>query len=178
MGALPFCHLHLQRRRPAGDAYPKQIRTLGDAIRKRRLDLELLQREVADRLGCDVMTIVNWEKNHTSPRITHLERVVEFLGYDPLASGALEREDEQLQAAAGGAFDPRQSDTAGAEEKRTRKPSWAERLVCFRRVRGLTQKRFATEVLKVDPSTLAKWERGEREPKGAFLKRVEAILCG
>jgi len=30
--------------------------------------------------------------------------------------------------------------------------------------------------LDVDPSTLAKWERGEREPAGAFLARVDRFL--
>ena len=28
----------------------------------------------------------------------------------------------------------------------------------------------------VDPSTLARWERGEREPTGAFLERVKRFL--
>lgn len=36
-------------------------------IRKHRLDLGLLQREVAERIGCDKMTMVNWEKGHRMP---------------------------------------------------------------------------------------------------------------
>lgn len=32
--------------------------------------------------------------------------------------------------------------------------------------------------LGVDPSTLARWERGEREPAGVFLDRVERFLDG
>jgi transcriptional regulator with XRE-family HTH domain len=28
----------------------------------------------------------------------------------------------------------------------------------------------------VDPSTLARWERGERQPTGALLKRAERFL--
>lgn len=38
-----------------------------------------------------------------------------------------------------------------------------------------TQKAFATE-LEIDPSTLAKWERGERTPTGGFLLRLESAL--
>jgi transcriptional regulator with XRE-family HTH domain len=34
----------------------------------------------------------------------------------------------------------------------------------------------AAKRLGVDPSTLAKWERGEREPAGALLGRVERFL--
>jgi hypothetical protein len=40
----------------------------------------------------------------------------------------------------------------------------AERPVAHRKSCGLTQKEFARQ-LGVDPSTLAKWERREREPR-------------
>jgi transcriptional regulator with XRE-family HTH domain len=43
-----------------------------------------------------------------------------------------------------------------------------ERLVRCRTVLGLSQKVFA-EKLGVDQGTLAKWERGEREPAGEFV---------
>jgi transcriptional regulator with XRE-family HTH domain len=36
---------------------------------------------------------------------------------------------------------------------------------------GISQKEAALD-LGVDPSTLAKWERGESEPKGILLGRV------
>ena len=45
--ALPFCHVAFRRQRPPNPAYPKNLGTLGDHIRKRRLDLGLLQRDVA-----------------------------------------------------------------------------------------------------------------------------------
>ena len=107
-------------------------------IRKRRLDLGLRQREVAKIIGCDTMTVVNWEKSHTAmPRISHMAGVVQFLGINPFPNG----------------------DTV------------AQRLVSRRMARGLTQKAFAVE-LGVDPSTLAKWERGERMPSGTYLKGV------
>jgi DNA-binding XRE family transcriptional regulator len=47
-----------------------------------------------------------------------------------------------------------------------------ERLIRHRTMLGLSQGDAARE-LDVDPSTLAKWERGEREPAGAFAKRAE-----
>jgi len=37
------------------------------------------------------------------------------------------------------------------------------------------QKAFAAR-LGVDPGTLARWERGEREPKGSYVELVESIL--
>ena len=51
----------------------------------------------------------------------------------------------------------------------------AERLVNFRTAQGKTQKSFAVE-LGVDPSTLAKWERGGWKPAGKYLDRVIAVL--
>jgi ribosome-binding protein aMBF1 (putative translation factor) len=52
---------------------------------------------------------------------------------------------------------------------------WGGRLVRQRTSLGLSQKE-AAERVGVDPSTLAKWERGEREPQGAFLGRVKRFL--
>jgi len=43
---------------------------------------------------------------------------------------------------------------------------WADRLVQCRTVLGLSQRESADRI-GVDQSTLARWERGEREPKGA-----------
>jgi site-specific DNA recombinase len=52
---------------------------------------------------------------------------------------------------------------------------WGERLVRQRTTLGLSQKASA-QCLGLDPSTLAKWERGEREPTGALLSRVKRFL--
>jgi len=48
---------------------------------------------------------------------------------------------------------------------------WGENLVRHRITLGISQKEAALD-LGVDPSTLAKWERGESEPKGILLGRV------
>ena len=65
--------------------YPKTLVTLGDPIRKRRLDLGLYQTNVAATLGADVQTVLNWEKNRQSPHLAVLPRIIEFLGYIPPA---------------------------------------------------------------------------------------------
>ena len=57
---------------------------MGEQIRKRRLDLDLRQIDVAKIVGCDEMTVVNWEKGYATPRINHMPKVVEFLGFNPL----------------------------------------------------------------------------------------------
>jgi DNA-binding XRE family transcriptional regulator len=47
----------------------------------------------------------------------------------------------------------------------------AEGLIAYRKSRGLTQKEFARE-LGVDPSTLAGWERGDRQPAGKYIAAI------
>jgi transcriptional regulator with XRE-family HTH domain len=68
--------------------YPKQINTLGDHIRARRLDLTLLQRQVADQIGVHALTIINWESNESPPETRFIPAIVQFLGYDPLPPGS------------------------------------------------------------------------------------------
>jgi transcriptional regulator with XRE-family HTH domain len=55
------------------------------------------------------------------------------------------------------------------------KEDWAPRLVQCRTILGLTQKESAHR-MGVDPSTLAKWERGERVPAGKYAVRAERLL--
>jgi DNA-binding XRE family transcriptional regulator len=57
-------------------------------LRRRRLELGLLQREVAERLGADHSTITNWEPNRTKPALRFLPRIINLLGFDPSAPGA------------------------------------------------------------------------------------------
>jgi DNA-binding XRE family transcriptional regulator len=54
--------------------------------------------------------------------------------------------------------------------------NWAERLVRHRITLGLTQ-RTSAQRIGVDQSTLARWERGEREPSGALAVRATCFLC-
>lgn len=47
---MPFCDATLTAAKPKGSAYPAAPRTLGERLRRNRLDRGLLQREVACRL--------------------------------------------------------------------------------------------------------------------------------
>jgi len=81
--ALPICHLALRGRKPLPKGYPQQLRTLGDHIRKKRLDLGLTQKEAAREIGVDDVTLRHWENHQTSPQICLIPRVISFLGYLP-----------------------------------------------------------------------------------------------
>ena len=64
--------------------YPLTLITLGDHIRKKRLDSDLEQKEVAELLQVDENTIYNWENNRCKPLIQHYPMIMNFLGYCPL----------------------------------------------------------------------------------------------
>jgi DNA-binding XRE family transcriptional regulator len=80
--ALLFCRVRLKGKKPRDKAYPKEVTTIGDAIRKRRLDLGLRQKDVAKIIGCDKTTILNWERGHTHPSANHMPQVVIFLAHN------------------------------------------------------------------------------------------------
>jgi DNA-binding XRE family transcriptional regulator len=81
---LPFCSVVLVAKKPKSEAYPTSLDTLGDHLRKRRLNLGMLQRQVAEVLGVDTTTITNWEKNRCSPSARMLPRIWRFLGFSRL----------------------------------------------------------------------------------------------
>jgi transcriptional regulator with XRE-family HTH domain len=70
---------------------------LGEHIKKRRLDLGLLQREVAEQLGVNKFTVLNWERGKTSPDVRYYPAIIDFLGYNPRPIG--ETFAERLRAA-------------------------------------------------------------------------------
>jgi len=54
-------------------------------MRKRRLDLELLQRQIADQIGVDEETIFRWESSKSRPQVQFIPPIIKFLGYNPLS---------------------------------------------------------------------------------------------
>ncbi len=140
--ALHFCEVTLTAKKPLSEAYPKTLNTLGDHRRKRRLDLKLFQKDVANIIGVDTNSIINWEKNRSSPRLYLLPKVFEFLGYNPLRSDTV---------------------TIG------------DRIRQYRVQNGLSLGKLAKR-LGIDPTTLARWERGQIEPKGKLNDRVNLFL--
>jgi transcriptional regulator with XRE-family HTH domain len=63
--------------------YPGQKVTIGDHIRKARLDRGLLQKQVADILGVGTCSIYNWENNRGEPELRYIPNIIKFLGYIP-----------------------------------------------------------------------------------------------
>jgi transcriptional regulator with XRE-family HTH domain len=140
-GVLPICQVAFTALRPKPAGYPSAPKTLGEHLKRRRMDLGLIQREVSARVGVTEASVWNWENGLAEPEIRHLPAIFAFLGHDP----------------------------------RPKPQTIAERLMAFRTGKGWARPRLAAE-LRVDPSTLARWERGERTPWGQYADRVGELL--
>ncbi len=86
--ALPCCQITLKAQKPLPSAYPQTPKTLGDHLRKRRLDLKLLQKEVAQNLGVGESSVYNWENNLTKPALKYIPKIIELLKYVPFDTSA------------------------------------------------------------------------------------------
>ena len=64
-------------------AYPRDLETLGDHVRKCRLDLGLDQMTTGQRIGVHGDTVWNWESGQRKPEAKNLPAIIAFLGYDP-----------------------------------------------------------------------------------------------
>ena len=80
---VPFCHVSLKTQKPKSPKYPKNLTSIGDHIRRKRLDLGLRQKDVAVHIWVSEASIYNWERNRTTPQIHQLPGVIRFLGYNP-----------------------------------------------------------------------------------------------
>lgn len=81
--AYPKCEITLIAPKPTLKAYPERLLTVGDHIRKIRLDRDLSQTEVAKKLGITSDSLVNWELGHTEPHIRFWPKILQYLGYYP-----------------------------------------------------------------------------------------------
>ncbi|MCK4852133.1 MAG: helix-turn-helix transcriptional regulator [Candidatus Omnitrophica bacterium] len=59
--------------------YPKKPKTLGERIRRARMDKNMLIRELAEIIGVTEDSVINWEKRDMRPSGRSLERVKGFL---------------------------------------------------------------------------------------------------
>jgi len=85
--AFPFCHVHLGGQKPCEQGYPSSPTTVGEHIRKVRMDRGLLQREAANQIGADPKTVANWEAGRSEPAIWHWPGVLRMLGFIPFEIG-------------------------------------------------------------------------------------------
>ena len=80
---MAFWKFEIRAKRPIPNV-PQELKSIGDHIRKRRVELQLLQKEVATRLKVCEESVTLWETNRSKPMIHHMPSIISFLGYLPI----------------------------------------------------------------------------------------------
>ena len=73
----------LKAKKPTNPTYPSELNTLGDHLRKTRLDRGLSQSDVAKIIGVTTDTITGWELNRHEPTAKFAKAIIALLGYFP-----------------------------------------------------------------------------------------------
>jgi DNA-binding XRE family transcriptional regulator len=81
--ALPFSYRTKKVRKPLGDKYIDDPKTIGDHIRNKRLELGRLQKDIAKQIGVTEDCITLWELNKSVPTAVYMPKIIQFLGYVP-----------------------------------------------------------------------------------------------
>ncbi|WP_194214577.1 helix-turn-helix domain-containing protein [Kordiimonas pumila] len=77
---MPSYNFRLSVEKPT--PYPKHPTTIGEHILKRRMELELRQKDVEKLVNISARTIMNWEKGYSKPSAKHYPAIIDFLGYN------------------------------------------------------------------------------------------------
>ena len=80
--ALPFCHFVLKAQEPKDCRYPSEIKSLGNRLKAKRMDLGLLQKDVAAIIGVNEDTICYWENDRVRPCSKLAVKAIQFLDHD------------------------------------------------------------------------------------------------
>lgn len=84
MVALPFCHVTLKGQKLLPPPrYSEDPRSLGEWLRKRRIEVGILQRELAVTLEVCERTIGRWESDQHRPSQVQMVALVRLFGEPP-----------------------------------------------------------------------------------------------
>ena len=145
-----------------GIPVPKKPKTIGEHLRKRRLELGIVQSEAARRLRISTVTLSRWECDKVYPTWTHQPDLIAYLSYDPFTDPALGS--PKVNEPSGVAFLSSGAHTNIGQEIRNRRLQMRK-----------TRKQFAKE-LGVDVKTLRNWETNRCHPSVALLRRLVKLL--
>ena len=82
-----FSRLTIAKSRPKPKGYPLKLETVGDHIRKKRMDEGRTGWQIAEEIGVHKESIFNWESRNKSPEIHSYPKIIKYLGYDPWDTG-------------------------------------------------------------------------------------------
>ena len=170
LATLPFLHRHIliprtrylphkNRKVPV----PRDPKTIGGYLRKRRLQLGLLQSEVARNLGVSMVTLSLWEGDKVYPTWEYQPRIAEYLGHNPFTDPEKGR--------------PHDNKSNGVAHLKTEAAmTFGEKLREVRIKHRSSRVAFAKR-LGVDTKTLKNWEMGLHTPLKSKKAEVETVIC-
>jgi repressor LexA len=120
----------------------------GEKLKELRKKRRLTQEELAERIGVTRVAVAKWEAGERTPKGEYLVRLASELGVSPSYFFESDNQDKKF------------------------KP---EKLAGLRKKKGLSQEELA-ELVGVTRSTVAKWEIGNRVPKGDHLMKLSDVL--
>lgn len=146
--------------------------SLGQRLKSLRTALSLTQKDAALRLGIAVRTYQNYEQDEREPGAAFIVGMKERFGVAPLwlltGEGPVqldERDDAKVEAA---------PETFPAQERR-HDITLGEKLKRYRQFRGFSRLELARRI-GTNPESVARYERGNREPSIAIIEKLAASL--
>lgn len=82
--ALTICTIDLTAIAPSKKGYPLVLSRYGDFLKQARLDNCLTRFELGLELEVYESTIEKWERGATEPNSDNKQKIIQFLGYNPL----------------------------------------------------------------------------------------------
>lgn len=156
---LPWTPISLKCLKPKEPAL--EPRTLGDHLRRRRLELKHSQEQAARLLGVTSWTISNWEKGRSTPPIQSLSRLFGFLGYDPFPESTSLPERLLAKRRAMGWSIAKAADSLGVD-----RGAWSDwergGVILFRTHRTLVAKLLGAPVENLDQEMRERWNRSHK----------------
>lgn len=146
--------------------------SLGQRLKLLRTARGLTQKDAAIRLGIAVRTYQNYERDEREPGAAFIVGMKERFGVAPLwlltGEGPVhldERDDRKRKAP---------SETLSAQERR-HDITLGEKLKRYRQFRGFSRLELARRI-GASPESVARYERGNREPSIAIIEKLAASL--
>lgn len=148
--------------RNRGIPMSKEPTTIGQHLRRKRVQLKLHQAQVAKRLEVSTRTLSLWECDQIYPTWEYQPRIISFLGSNPFINPAL-----------GDSKGNETYDVASLVSKDT-----ASILARIEKVRVQMKKSRSqfSEELGISAKTIWGWKTGKRSPSHLLRKRIEKFL--
>jgi transcriptional regulator with XRE-family HTH domain len=137
-------------------------RTLGEHLKRCRLQRKLSQIEAARALEVNPSTILNWEKGHTEPPVEAVPALLQFLGYDPLPEPKTLPERLIAKRRSKG-WSIREAARKFGVDPGTWRDWEQDRVILFRSHRVLIARLLGLPVGEVDQDMGARWNRAHKK---------------